>query len=90
MVIRLLWALIQPVFPGQLVPGSLMWRLTKYNSTGTGLIYSTYIGGTEAEIVTSLVVDASNNPFVFMERLALLTFLQAIMHMIRHLTVDNP
>ena len=35
--------------------------ITKYNSTGNALIYSTYVGGAQAEIVTSLVVDHSNN-----------------------------
>lgn len=35
--------------------------ITKYNSTGNALLYSTYIGGSQAEIVTSLVVDHSNN-----------------------------
>jgi len=35
--------------------------ITKYNSTGTGLLYSTYIGGTGSEIVTSLIVDGNNN-----------------------------
>lgn len=35
--------------------------ITKYNATGTGLLYSTYVGGTNAEIVTSLIVDHSNN-----------------------------
>jgi gliding motility-associated-like protein len=35
--------------------------ITKYNATGTGLLYSTYVGGTGAEIVTSLIVDHSNN-----------------------------
>jgi len=35
--------------------------ITKYNSVGTNLLYSTYIGGTGSEIVTSLIVDANNN-----------------------------
>lgn len=35
--------------------------ITKYNSTGNALLFSTYIGGSQAEIVTSLVVDHSNN-----------------------------
>ena len=35
--------------------------ITKYNSTGNALLFSTYIGGADAEIVTSLIVDHSNN-----------------------------
>lgn len=35
--------------------------ITKYNSTGNALLYSTYIGGAQAEVVTSLIVDHSNN-----------------------------
>lgn len=35
--------------------------ITKYNSTGNALLYSTYLGGSGTEIVTSLVVDFNNN-----------------------------
>lgn len=35
--------------------------VTKYNPTGTGLVYSTYLGGNGTEIITSLVVDHSGN-----------------------------
>lgn len=35
--------------------------ISKYNSTGNALLYSTYIGGSQAEVVSSLVVDHSNN-----------------------------
>lgn len=35
--------------------------LTKYNSKGTDLVYSTYLGGDSDEIVTSMIVDAGNN-----------------------------
>jgi hypothetical protein len=35
--------------------------ITKYNPFGTLLIYSTYIGGTSTEVVSSLVVDNNNN-----------------------------
>ncbi len=35
--------------------------ITKYNTTGNALLFSTYIGGADAEIVTSLIVDHSNN-----------------------------
>ena len=39
--------------------------ITKYNATGTDIIYSTYLGGSSDEIVTSLMVDAANNLFLF-------------------------
>jgi gliding motility-associated-like protein len=40
--------------------------VTKYDSSGTFLQYSTYLGGaTGTEIVTSLVVDASNNLYLY-------------------------
>ncbi|MDI1356073.1 MAG: PKD domain-containing protein [bacterium] len=35
--------------------------ITKYNSTGNSLLYSTYLGGNMSEIVTSLIVDGNNN-----------------------------
>lgn len=40
--------------------------ITKYDSAGTALNYSTYIGGaTGTEIVTSLIVDAQNNLLLY-------------------------
>jgi gliding motility-associated-like protein len=39
--------------------------ITKYNATGTDLLYSTYLGGSSDEIVSSLMVDAANNLFLF-------------------------
>ncbi len=39
--------------------------VTKYNATGTNLIFSTYLGGDSTEIVTSLIVDQSNNVFLY-------------------------
>jgi len=35
--------------------------ISKYNPTGSGLIYSTYLGGAESEAVSSLIVDNSGN-----------------------------
>ena len=35
--------------------------ITKYNSVGNNLIYSTYVGGLGSEVVTSLIVDGNNN-----------------------------
>lgn len=34
--------------------------ITKYNATGTGLVYSTYIGGTGNEAICSIVVNSAN------------------------------
>jgi gliding motility-associated-like protein len=39
--------------------------VTKYSSTGTTLLFSTYLGGFDSEIVTSLIVDANNNLFLY-------------------------
>lgn len=39
--------------------------VTKYNSTGTNLVFSTYLGGTQAEIVTSLITDAAGNLYLY-------------------------
>ncbi len=39
--------------------------ITKYNAIGTDLIYSTYLGGALDEIVTSLIVDAQNNLYMY-------------------------
>lgn len=35
--------------------------ITKYNATGNALLYSTYLGGSGTEVVSSLVVDYNNN-----------------------------
>ena len=51
---------IQPTFGG----GNLDIVVTKMNSTGTGLIYSTYLGGTGDEIARGIILDASNNVYV--------------------------
>jgi gliding motility-associated-like protein len=39
--------------------------VTKYSATGSTLLFSTYLGGLESEIVTSLIVDASNNLYLY-------------------------
>lgn len=39
--------------------------ITKYNANGTDLVYSTYLGGSSDEIVTSMIVDAANNLFFY-------------------------
>ncbi len=35
--------------------------VTKYNSTGNNLIYSTYLGGSGTEVASSMIVDNNNN-----------------------------
>ncbi|MGZ4043572.1 MAG: DUF7948 domain-containing protein, partial [Bacteroidia bacterium] len=52
-------------FSGTPGPGITDIVITKYNSTGNALIYSTYLGGTEAEIVTSLITDPGNNLYLY-------------------------
>ncbi len=52
-------------FTGTMANGITDIVITKYNSTGTNLIYSTYLGGTEAEIVTSLITDAAGNLYLY-------------------------
>jgi hypothetical protein len=38
--------------------------VTKLNTTGTGLIYSTYLGGSNGEVGYGIVVDSSNNAYL--------------------------
>jgi hypothetical protein len=44
--------------------GELDVFVTKLNSSGTGLIYSTYIGGSRADRGNSIVIDASGNAYI--------------------------
>lgn len=39
--------------------------ITKYDSSGTYLHYSTYLGGSTSETVTSLIIDSQNNLYLF-------------------------
>jgi len=48
-------------YTGAVAAGNTDVVITKFNPNGTGLLFSTYIGGSSAEVVTSLVVDNSNN-----------------------------
>lgn len=52
-------------FGGVPAPGNTDVIITKYNTTGTAQIFSTYLGGVGSEIVTSLIVDASGNLFLY-------------------------
>jgi hypothetical protein len=44
--------------------GELDVFVTKLNSSGTGLIYSTYIGGSRADRGNSIVIDGSGNAYI--------------------------
>jgi len=39
--------------------------ITRYDSTGTNLIYSTYIGGTQAETVHSIIASENNELYIY-------------------------
>jgi gliding motility-associated-like protein len=49
------------VFNGTPAYGNTDLFISKYNPTGTALIYSTYLGGNGTEVVSSLIVDKNNN-----------------------------
>lgn len=53
------------LFSGPMAAGITDVVVTKYNSTGTGLIYSTYLGGSAAEIVTSMITDPLGNLYLY-------------------------
>jgi len=38
--------------------------LTKLNPTGTGLVYSTYLGGKEEEYITAITVDSAGDAYI--------------------------
>ncbi len=48
-------------FNGLVSGGNTDAVITKYNASGTSLLYSTYMGGSEAEVITSMIVDINNN-----------------------------
>ncbi|MBA3680520.1 MAG: gliding motility-associated C-terminal domain-containing protein [Bacteroidetes bacterium] len=48
-------------FNGPVYYGNTDVVITKYNSTGTNLLYSTYLGGNYTESINSMIVDKSNN-----------------------------
>ena len=53
----------QPVHPGW-GPGDQGGFVTKLNAAGSGLLYSTYLGGGPADIAQSVAVDAFGNAYV--------------------------
>ncbi|MBK9285995.1 MAG: gliding motility-associated C-terminal domain-containing protein [Sphingobacteriaceae bacterium] len=52
---------ITNIFNGPPAYGNTDIFITKYNSIGNSLIYSTYLGGNRTEVVSSLIVDNNNN-----------------------------
>jgi hypothetical protein len=44
--------------------------VTKFNPAGSALVYSTYLGGTVADIAVAVAVDAANNAYVTGETLS--------------------
>lgn len=38
--------------------------VTKWNAAGTGIVYSTYIGGNSRDVPTSIAVDAAGNAYI--------------------------
>ena len=51
---------IQPTFGG----GPRDGFVTKLNDTGSGLVYSTYLGGDSIDRALSIVLDAAGNQYV--------------------------
>ena len=45
-------------------PGGLDGFVSKLNSTGTALVYSTYIGGTGTDLPTGIRVDSAGNAYI--------------------------
>ncbi|MFN4234602.1 MAG: gliding motility-associated C-terminal domain-containing protein [Bacteroidia bacterium] len=45
--------------------GTIDMAITKYDTTGTSLIYSTYIGGSGSEAPHSLIVNSNDELFIF-------------------------
>lgn len=56
-----------PTTPGAFAasaPGNQDGFVTKLNPTGTGLVYSTFLGGTGLDYPTTMAIDAGGNAFV--------------------------
>lgn len=54
-----------PSFNGTPAGGITDGVITRYDSTGTNLIYSTYIGGVQTETVHSLIANTNNELFLY-------------------------
>jgi uncharacterized protein (TIGR03437 family) len=53
-----------PVFGGSPTEIPMTGYVTKLNATGTGLIFSTYLGGSGEDVVTSMVTDAAGQIYL--------------------------
>jgi hypothetical protein len=61
------WSSDFPVTPGAfqtIFGGDVDTFVTKLNATGSALVYSTYLGGTAADVAFSIVVDSSGKAYV--------------------------
>jgi hypothetical protein len=54
----------QNAFQGKYGGGVLDAFVTKLNATGTGLIYSTYLGGSSDDAATGIALDSSGNVYI--------------------------
>lgn len=54
-----------PSFNGTPSSGITDVVITRYDSTGTNLSYSTYIGGLQAETVHSIIADSNNQLYIY-------------------------
>jgi len=54
-----------PNFNGTPASGITDVVITRYDSTGTNLSYSTYIGGVQAETVHSIIADSNNQLYIY-------------------------
>ncbi|MBI3134640.1 MAG: gliding motility-associated C-terminal domain-containing protein [Bacteroidetes bacterium] len=52
-------------FDGSFNGGQIDIGITKFNSTGSGIIFSTYLGGADAESPHSLIVNDANELYIF-------------------------
>jgi uncharacterized protein (TIGR03437 family) len=59
-----------PITPGAFQTGKFLGKVgsvafvTKLNSSGTGLVYSTYLGGSGTDVATGVAVDSGGNAYV--------------------------
>jgi gliding motility-associated-like protein len=59
------YPIIAGAFQTNFAGGTVDASITKFNPTGTNLIYSTYLGGNSSDAPHSLIVDANNNLYVY-------------------------
>lgn len=54
---------LQPRYSGTYFPGGHGY-IAKLNPSGTALVYSTYVGGTNADSISGIVVDVAGNAYI--------------------------